>query len=59
MKYNSTFQAYFSLISRLLFLFLLFAPIAADAQWQKQTVDTKASLRGLAVVNEKIIWASG
>jgi photosystem II stability/assembly factor-like uncharacterized protein len=31
----------------------------ADAQWRKQTLETKASLRGLAVVNEKIIWASG
>jgi len=30
-----------------------------NAQWQKQMVDTKASLRGLAVVNEKIVWASG
>lgn len=58
MKHNLIFQACFSPISRLLFLFLLFAPIA-DAQWQKQTVDTKASLRGLAVVNEKIVWASG
>ncbi|MBA2735653.1 MAG: glycosyl hydrolase [Pyrinomonadaceae bacterium] len=58
MKHNSTLLAYFSLISCLLFLFFLFAPIA-DAQWQKQIVDTKASLRGLAVVNEKIIWASG
>ncbi|HEX8247593.1 MAG TPA: hypothetical protein VF599_05370 [Pyrinomonadaceae bacterium] len=31
----------------------------AAAQWQKQSVNTKAGLRGLAVVNEKIIWASG
>jgi photosystem II stability/assembly factor-like uncharacterized protein len=30
-----------------------------NAQWQKQMVNTKASLRGLAVVNEKIVWASG
>ncbi len=30
-----------------------------NAQWQKQTIDTKASLRGLSVVNENIIWASG
>jgi len=58
MKYNSTFQMSFSHASRLLLLLLLFAPIA-NAQWQKQTVDTKASLRGLAVVDEKIIWASG
>ncbi len=32
---------------------------SADAQWRKQTVDTKASLRGLSVVSEKIVWASG
>jgi photosystem II stability/assembly factor-like uncharacterized protein len=42
-----------------LFAFLLFFQIFANAQWQKQTVETKASLRGLSVVNEKIIWASG
>ncbi|MGI8639379.1 MAG: WD40/YVTN/BNR-like repeat-containing protein [Pyrinomonadaceae bacterium] len=42
----------------LFLIFMLFASIA-NAQWQKQTVDTKASLRGLAVVNEKVIWASG
>lgn len=29
------------------------------AQWQPQAVNTKASLRGLSVVNEKVIWASG
>jgi photosystem II stability/assembly factor-like uncharacterized protein len=28
-------------------------------QWEKQNVDTKASFRGLSVVNDKIIWASG
>jgi photosystem II stability/assembly factor-like uncharacterized protein len=39
-------------------LIFMFA-ISADAQWLKQTVDTKASLRGLSVVNEKIVWASG
>jgi photosystem II stability/assembly factor-like uncharacterized protein len=31
----------------------------ASAQWVKQSVDTTASLRGLSVVNEKIVWASG
>lgn len=41
-----------------LFLILLLVTIAG-AQWQKQPVDTKASLRGLDVVSEKIIWASG
>lgn len=29
------------------------------AQWVKQSVATTASLRGLAVVSEKVIWASG
>lgn len=30
-----------------------------SAQWIKQTVNTTASLRGLSVVSEKVIWASG
>lgn len=29
------------------------------AQWERQKIDTKASLRGLSVVSEKVIWASG
>jgi len=33
--------------------------VTSSAQWIKQTVDTAASLRGLSVVNEKVIWASG
>lgn len=39
-------------------LILLFS-ISADAQWMKQNIDTKASLRGLSVVSEKVIWAGG
>lgn len=45
-----------------IFIFVLFVflfAISADAQWQKQTVDTKASLRGLSVVNANVVWASG
>ncbi|MDM7922609.1 MAG: hypothetical protein QUS14_09950 [Pyrinomonadaceae bacterium] len=38
---------------------ILFVAIAANAQWLRQTVDTKASFRGLDVVSEKVIWASG
>lgn len=30
-----------------------------NAQWVKQTVNTTASFRGLAVVSEKVVWASG
>ena len=33
--------------------------LGADAQWVRQTVATSASLRGLSVVNEKVVWASG
>ena len=58
MKPDSTFRAFFSRPVVLLGLFFIFTAIA-DAQWQKQPVDTKASLRGLSVVNEKVIWASG
>jgi photosystem II stability/assembly factor-like uncharacterized protein len=39
--------------------FLLLAVTAANAQWQRQSVNTTASLRGLSVVNKNIIWASG
>lgn len=42
----------------LIFLILMFFA-TTNAQWTKQTVATKASFRGLSVVNEKIIWASG
>ena len=31
----------------------------ADAQWRRQNVETKASLRGLSVVSDNVIWASG
>jgi len=31
----------------------------SHAQWVKQPVDTKAAFRGLSVVNEKVVWASG
>ena len=58
MKFNSPFRAYLSYFTALLALIFVVA-INADAQWQKQTVDTKASLRGLSVVNENVVWASG
>lgn len=44
-----------SILLSLIFL----SVVTVDAQWEKQKLDTKASLRGLAVVSEKIIWASG
>lgn len=58
MKFNQIFRVNFSRIFAFLTIFFSLALIA-DAQWQKQTVDTTASLRGLSVVNEKIVWASG
>jgi photosystem II stability/assembly factor-like uncharacterized protein len=42
-----------------LFIISLLICVTADAQWIKQTVNTTASLRGLSVVNTKIVWASG
>ena len=33
--------------------------IAVAGRWLKQTVNTTAGLRGLSVVSEKVIWASG
>lgn len=43
----------------LIIIALLFFSQSSIAQWQKQNVATKASLRGLAVVDENVIWASG
>lgn len=40
-------------------LLILSLSTAASAQWIRQTVDTTASFRGLSVVSEKIVWASG
>lgn len=40
-------------------LLILFASTIGYSQWVKQTVNTTASFRGLSVVNEKIVWASG
>ena len=42
----------------LVFLFLMLSSFSS-AQWVRQDVKTTASLRGLSVVNEKIVWASG
>ncbi|CAN5283458.1 oxidoreductase [soil metagenome] len=46
-------------IFQLLFLTFALFVSTADAQWQKQQIDIKASLRGLSVVDENVIWASG
>jgi photosystem II stability/assembly factor-like uncharacterized protein len=40
-------------------IFVIAMSINAMAQWQKQNINTTASLRGLSVVNERIVWASG
>jgi len=58
MKFNLTLQTFVSRFTTL-FLAIFAAASIADAQWIKQTIDTKASLRGLSVVSKKIIWASG
>lgn len=38
---------------------LLFASTSVFSQWVKQNVNTTASLRGLSVVSDKVVWASG
>jgi photosystem II stability/assembly factor-like uncharacterized protein len=38
---------------------LIFLVSIVNAQWQKQPVETNASLRGLSIVSKKILWASG
>jgi sensor domain CHASE-containing protein len=52
MKLNRTLQSLFSHFAASLLLIFIAASIAA-AQWRKQTIETKASLRGLSVVSEK------
>lgn len=42
-----------------IFITFACASSAVSGQWVKQNVDTKASLRGLSVVSQKTIWASG
>ncbi len=42
-----------------LIAFLMIFVSITNAQWQKQKVETDAGFRGLSVVSEKIIWASG
>jgi len=46
---------------RVFFLILIYVASGRTslAQWQPQTSHTTASLRGLSVVNEKVVWASG
>ena len=41
-----------------MFIFLMLFTIS-NAQWMKQTIDTKAGLRGLSIVSDKVIWTSG
>mgnify|MGYP003394289958 CR=1 FL=1 len=43
----------------LLVVIIFLGSYIAYPQWIKQTVNTTASFRGLSVVSEKIIWASG
>lgn len=48
-------------IMKIIFLILSITLLVCvtNAQWEKQKINTKAGLRGLSVVNEKVIWASG
>src|SRR5215203_1889900 len=49
----------FMKLTGLVFFILLTFATAASAQWIKQSVNTTASFRGLSVIDEKIVWASG
>ncbi len=43
----------------IIFSIFIISAITVNAQWQKQNVETDASFRGLSVVNDNVIWASG
>jgi photosystem II stability/assembly factor-like uncharacterized protein len=45
--------------SFIIFIVLFAAMPAIQAQWVKQPVNSTAAFRGLSVVNEKVVWASG
>ncbi len=45
--------------SVLLIAFLSLFKLPVFSQWVKQTINTATGFRGLAVVNEKVVWASG
>jgi photosystem II stability/assembly factor-like uncharacterized protein len=38
---------------------LVTCAVAAQAQWEMQNANTRASLRGLSVVSDQVVWASG
>jgi photosystem II stability/assembly factor-like uncharacterized protein len=40
-------------------LITLLCAIGCEAQWVKQNVNTTSSFRGISVVGEKVVWASG
>ena len=40
-------------------LLLAVSPLLISAQWIKQNVSTTAGLRGLSVVDQNVVWASG
>jgi len=40
-------------------LTLLLSPVAGSAQWIRQTLNSTASFRGLSVVDQRVVWASG
>jgi photosystem II stability/assembly factor-like uncharacterized protein len=46
------------IINFFVLIFVMFLS-TATAQWIPQTIETKASFRGLSVVNQNVIWASG
>lgn len=46
-------------LTELALLIFLTCLSSASAQWIKQSVNTTASFRGLSVVSEKVVWASG
>lgn len=48
-----------SLVMIRAFLFCIVFAAVGHAQWLKENVNTDASFRGLSVVSEKIVWASG
>ena len=52
-------QRRFMRLTGLAFFIVLTCATGTSAQWSKQTINTTASFRGLSVISEKVVWASG
>ena len=59
LAYNDEIMIALTKLPIVAMLFLVHGPALVFAQWQPQTIDSKADFRGLCVVSAKVAWVSG